>query len=316
MVMNCPYGAIEVRRDDHVVVSTVRNEILRLPYWLDYYRSLGFDRFFMVDNGSTDGTYELLLAQDDVTLFWTDESYAGGSCGVDWMNEIMDGYCRGHWVLMVDADELLVWPGCERETIQGLTAWFEGGGHAEALFVLMLDMYSDRPFGQVGYVVGMPFEDACPFFDHAPYQLQETERFPHRLAYGGARTRTFDALNAKRVVASKVPLLHWREGLAFSSGAHTLTGRAALAPMRGALLHFKLFDDIVEKCRVEAERREHSEGGREYVALGRVLHEAPGGFYDPGCSTRYEGPAQLVSLGLMDGHDPFGGLTMMEGPAG
>jgi Glycosyl transferase family 2 len=34
----------------------VRNENLRLPYFLDYHRSIGVARFFIVDNDSGDGT--------------------------------------------------------------------------------------------------------------------------------------------------------------------------------------------------------------------------------------------------------------------
>jgi hypothetical protein len=42
---------------------TVRNEILRLPQTLAHYRKIGVARFFIVDNGSTDGTREILAAQ-------------------------------------------------------------------------------------------------------------------------------------------------------------------------------------------------------------------------------------------------------------
>src|SRR5262252_6665055 len=49
----------------------VRNEVLRLPQTLGYYRKLGVARFFVVDNGSTDGSKEFLLAQPDCYVFVT-----------------------------------------------------------------------------------------------------------------------------------------------------------------------------------------------------------------------------------------------------
>ena len=43
--------------------TTLRNERVRLSYFLDYYRDLGVDHFLIVDNGSTDGSREYLLEQ-------------------------------------------------------------------------------------------------------------------------------------------------------------------------------------------------------------------------------------------------------------
>src|SRR5262252_7808355 len=94
--------------ETRVVVCVVKNEALRLPYWLDYYRSMGFDRFVFVDNSSTDGTLELLLAQPDAYVFATTEPYAASKYGVTWTNAVLDAVCDGRWTLVADADELLV----------------------------------------------------------------------------------------------------------------------------------------------------------------------------------------------------------------
>ena len=51
------------------------NEALRLPAFLDYYRRLGVGRFFIIDNKSTDGTAELLAAQDDSNLHHAHKQY-------------------------------------------------------------------------------------------------------------------------------------------------------------------------------------------------------------------------------------------------
>ena len=53
---------------------TVRDEILRLPQTLDHYRNIGVARFFVIDNGSTDGTRQFLLAQPDCHVFATHNS--------------------------------------------------------------------------------------------------------------------------------------------------------------------------------------------------------------------------------------------------
>ena len=44
-------------------LMVVRNEAIRLPHVFEHHRKLGVDRFFVVDNGSTDGGRDWLLAQ-------------------------------------------------------------------------------------------------------------------------------------------------------------------------------------------------------------------------------------------------------------
>ena len=44
-----------IRPDSLLLFSTLRNELVRLPYFLRYYRELGINHFLIVDNGSDDG---------------------------------------------------------------------------------------------------------------------------------------------------------------------------------------------------------------------------------------------------------------------
>ena len=88
--------------------GVVRNESLRMPYFLDYYRRMGVMRFFIVDNDSQDGTTEFLLAQPDCCVFHTKGSYAATRFGLGWINPVMSHYGDGHWIILADADEILV----------------------------------------------------------------------------------------------------------------------------------------------------------------------------------------------------------------
>jgi hypothetical protein len=300
---------IAIEPDSHVVLAIVRNELLRLPYLLSYYRRIGFDRFIFVDNGSTDGTRELLLESPDTFLFTTQDSFgeSGGGAGLGWKNALLDEYCVARWVLVADADELLVWPGSEQDNIKRLTRTFDAVG-AEALLTVMIDMYSDKPFGKIGYVPGAPFIESCPFFDHYRYYRIRTSHFPFRQFYGGVRERVFQALKDPSLdhmrwqtpTMSKVPLVRWRKGQRFVKSTHALFTPMKLAPMRGALLHFKMFDDLPGKCEVEAAREQHFDKSREYKVLGAAIKEANGCFYDPAHSMRYEGTRQLESLGFLN----------------
>jgi hypothetical protein len=304
--------------NEPVIISTVRNEFLRLPYFLVHYRSLGFKNFIVIDNDSTDGTREFLSAQSDVTLFETAESYKDSNYGMYWVKSILDEHCHDRWVLCVDADELLVWPNSENEAIQDLISRMDRAG-TQGLFTLMLDMYSDRSFGNIGYIRGMPFLTATPFFDRKLHEFVEIFIFPMRMTFGGPHSRVFSEIpNGRRhpPIVSKVPLIRWQLGQKFGPGTHTLTVPVTLAPMRGALLHFKLFDDIPERCREEVARGEHHAGAREYVALGLAIERTPNRcFFDPRYSVRYESTNQLMSLGFMNDQDPFSDLQPWISPA-
>ena len=88
-----------------VLMSVVKNEMLRLSYLLTYYRDIGFRHFIFVDNNSSDGTREFLLAQPDSFVFHTAESFgAWPGAGLVWKNALLDTHCDGHWVLVADAD--------------------------------------------------------------------------------------------------------------------------------------------------------------------------------------------------------------------
>ncbi|KZY31971.1 hypothetical protein A3731_22865 [Roseovarius sp. HI0049] len=81
-MLTCLSAAPEIAPEDILLVGCLRNEMLRLPAFLEHYRGLGVDRFLLVDNGSGDGSREFLLAQEDVTVFHTSQSYAESECGI------------------------------------------------------------------------------------------------------------------------------------------------------------------------------------------------------------------------------------------
>ena len=96
-----------IRPDSLLLFSTLRNELVRLPYFLRYYRELGINHFLIVDNGSDDGSDALLAAQADVSLWRTTAGYKASRFGVDWVTWLLARYGHGHWCLTLDADILL-----------------------------------------------------------------------------------------------------------------------------------------------------------------------------------------------------------------
>ncbi|HXP75657.1 MAG TPA: glycosyltransferase family 2 protein [Stellaceae bacterium] len=299
---------LDIHANHIVAVITQRDEALRLPYLLTYYRRLGADRFLVIDNGSTDGSRDMLLAQPDTLVFWTEDSYAASSFGMDWVNTLLNHFCDGNWVLVADADECLVWPDCESQTLRQLTLWMDSIG-AEALFTMMLEMYSDRAFGTIGYTAGESFLAYAPFFDRHGYVLAPFNAFPHCRILGGIRQRMYrDLPNSAGnfPTISKLPLIHWRRGQAFTGSTHFIRQPVRLAPMRGALLHFKMLDDLYEESRIEAVREQgFNKSAAAKLLIASIERNSHQSFYDPSISLKYIDTNQLVMLGLMSRDSAF-----------
>jgi hypothetical protein len=278
---------IDIADGEVLAFACVRNEILRLPWFLDYHRRLGVDRFLLVDNGSTDGTTDLLLSQPRVHVFWTTDSFA--RMGMRWLNRLLGRHGIGHWTLTLDADELLVYPGCERAGLRALTSYLDRSG-AEAMECLMVDMYSAATIRDTPYRPGQSFLEACPYFDDDVLEA----------GLGGARRRLFwrDGDPVKPPYLRKIPLARWRRGLSFRASTHFLDD-ARLSQVRGALLHFKLFNDFHEKVAIGVAENQHWKDSREYRHYLAAIEENPDlrPFYEG--SIRFRDSQQLVDLGIM-----------------
>ena len=171
----------------------VRNEIVRLPRLLDYYRGLGVDRFLTVDNGSKDGSLEYLLAQPDVHVFSDPGSFATHKAV--WRAGMLTEHCQGIWTLNIDADEFFVFPGMEELKLREFCRFLDSE-HSLGLFSPMVDMYSREPLDEVRLNPGDDLLDVYPYFDARGYSLQfRLERVgnttPAWRLRGGSRERIF-----------------------------------------------------------------------------------------------------------------------------
>ncbi|MDO3383258.1 glycosyltransferase family 2 protein [Gilvimarinus algae] len=278
----------------------VRNETLRLPYFLKYYRTLGFQEFVFVDNASTDGTTQFLLEQDDCTVFWTDQPYSESCCGIDWINQLLSQLEGQQWVLIVDADEILVFPKIESIPLRELTDCLEHEG-ANALPTFLLDMYGEGPISKIQYSQEGSFISTCPYFDRSGYTLAEAGYFKGLPVRGGARQRLFwDGIQhtANPPYLAKTPLVKWNREMRLEASTHIVQG-ARPGSTSGALLHFKMLSDFSESVALEASRKEHWDDAGQYAVYSSVVKACPD--LNPMCSLseRYENSMQLVELGLM-----------------
>jgi Glycosyl transferase family 2 len=68
-----------------------------------------------------------------VTLFTTREEFKSSAGGMNWLHPLLDFYGDGHWCLIIDADELFVYPGFERHKISHLCKKLGKASYEEGL---------------------------------------------------------------------------------------------------------------------------------------------------------------------------------------
>ena len=277
--------------------TRLRNEHLRLPWLFDFYRSQGVDRFFVVDNGSDDGSRDYLLGRPDTHLFLTTNSYAVFGGGMRWLNHLLDRHGSGAWCLTVDVDEVLAYPHAEFLGLKELTAHLDREG-AQGLFTFMLDMYAEEPLQEVAYLPGDNPLQLCPCFDRSGYIRRDHPDFPFKMVAGGLVSRFLYDGRQDGLFLHKIPLVRWQEELRYTSSTHTMYP-IALAPETGVLLHFKFIADFIDRARIETERRQYWQGAKRYAEFSRRLDTAAPIDFRCEVTERFDSTAQLVELGLM-----------------
>ncbi|MEM7240713.1 MAG: glycosyltransferase family 2 protein [Pseudomonadota bacterium] len=278
----------------------------RLPYWLNFHRALGVRHFLIVDNDSSDGTSNFLADQSDVSLWSTKARYRDARFGLDWSSYLQLKFGAGHWCLLLDADELLIYPFHDTHNLYTLTEEMEKRNQI-ALGCLMLDMYAKDGLGRGNYVSGTDPISVLSNFDVGPYRSVRQAPRQNLWVQGGMRERAFFAHNPRQSpTLNKIPLVNWKRAYAYTNSAH-----AALPPhmnlqydgpteskrITGALLHTKFLPEIVERSEIEKKRGQHFHTPEIFDRYYDAIQNKPNVWSEH--SATYEGWQQLEDLSLI-----------------
>lgn len=166
----------------------VQNERDRLPHTLTHHRRLGIQSFFVIDNSSTDGTIDYLLAQPDTHVFSTDDAYQNARLGIDWLHRLLQDYGRDRWCLVIDADEHFVYP--DADSIAELCETLDARG-INCLATQFIDLYADEAISRTTLRSGQSLTECCPYFDRTGYYNFPPQGSGLPRIYGGVRARLF-----------------------------------------------------------------------------------------------------------------------------
>jgi hypothetical protein len=212
----------------------------------------------------------------------------------DWVYFLLGRYGLGHWCIVVDADEIFIYPHWERLSIRDLCDFLVQQGYT-ALHGFLLDMYSDKPICKAGYISGSDPLLEAQYFDPDTHYIRWTPFTSQRFTFwGGVRRRVFGFSPC----LSKVPLFQFNTNLSLFVGAHFIN-KAVMADICAAVLHFKYFSDFCTIAKREAERKEHWNNAHQYVAYAKkILREPSLSLYYEN-SARFTNSEKLVKMGIM-----------------
>jgi len=282
---------------DLVLVAVTRDDAVRLPYWLNYYRALGVEDFVIVNNESTDGTLRLLEGESGMTVFNAKGSFKSAHFGIDWVNSLLARYCRDKWVLFVDTDEYLAYDGVEGRDLRDLMSWLESAG-ATSLQCMMVDLYSDKAASQNVVDAGEDPLTVCRLYDPDGYNRIFDPRTRTTWIKGGPRARAFFSSASAAPALNKTPLVRWARSSLFVQVAHRLwpvelNDSSLSRGVTGALLHQKFLSDVGAKLMNADHVAQHDDEYLQYGDFGEVAH------LSNERSHVYESSRSLLDDGLM-----------------
>ncbi len=294
-----------IKPGDILLVCTLRNEAVRMPYFLQYYRNLGVNHFLFVDNGSTDSVMDLFAGKSDISVWYTNGSYKSASFGVDWMNALKRRYAHGHWTLVVDPDEFFIYPFCDSRPVRALTDWLDTSA-IRSFSAMLLDMYPKGQIDEFPYQAGQDPLEITSWFDAGNYSIKKNPQYGNLWIQGGPRARAFFQDNPQKAPAlNKIPLVKWDRNFAYVSSTHALLPRGLNLVYEewggekpsGILLHTKFLNTFSHKAQEELNRKQHYANSIEYQAYAETMKNQP----DLWCkwSEKYINWRQLEILGLM-----------------
>ena len=201
---------------------------------------------------------------------------------------------------MLDADEILTFPGCEHTSVRELCNALDRAGK-RAMSGVMIDMYGAGSIAETRYVPGDDFLDHCRYFDRRTHHQSVENAGPfsnQTFRFGGARTRVFGS--EVDYLVTKTPLIRYEPDVVLAGGQHWTSHPSERIAHDGcAVLHFKYFSSLVDRATAEAERAESSQWRQQIESYRATLdRDRDLRLYDPSRIDRVRG--QHAARGARD----------------
>lgn len=239
-----------------------------LSVFLDYYRAIGVQEFFLIDDGLEPAARETILKQPDCVLFESAGHSYDHCFGAYWINWLRSSFSHEGWDLFLDQNSYLSLPDLGALGLQAHLDLMEARDE-EVLSAVRLYLYKAASQHSDDVVRGDPGHSSYAFDSRV--RLHNSLYCPYTAdirQYGKSVT---DVMDVQHIC---VPLLRSDIDIQFLSGNH-LTTPASVSSLRGALL------DLAPP------------NGSNQDDKGPEINVDQPGFVG------YEGPEQLEVLGIV-----------------
>src|SRR5215212_4568263 len=282
------YGPEEIPYDEDelVLVCMIRDGRPYVKSFVEHHTSMGIKHLFFLDNGSTDGTVEVLKKYDNVSVLRTGLPFKRYEVSMG--QYLVERFGQeGRWCLYADMDELFDYPYSDVVSLSSFLRYLNERSYT-AVVAQMLDMFPEEPLSGRASNPDEPLKERHRFYDisnvkrmsikeHAltdpltcnnTYESNDIEFF-----YGGAFETLFDC----------IPLWLTRFALTFSDGkvkqfagsGHRVDD-ARVADLTSVYLHYKFLDGYFHEQVASAVREEnYPYDSRQYKRYLQVLENSP-----------------------------------------
>lgn len=253
---------------DPIVIFMVKNDLLRTKMIINYYRKLGIKLFAVIDDESTDGTYEYLLEQSDVDLYTTNLSYTTNIRQAR-INRLIDLYGFNKWYLIIDSDELFTYHNCENISIDKYISTLK----TKTVKSLLLDMYSEEGlFSEV-----KDYEEITKKFKYFSLGYYYEKNIKGKFIIGGKRSKEFN----NNCTASKISLVKFENGMIMSNSHCMFPYYYNFQDATTILRHYKFIKSDIKRIKERIKNNSFVDGSREYKNyLNRINNDNNINFFD------------------------------------
>jgi hypothetical protein len=277
-----------------IFICVVKDDLERIKMSYAHHREIGIKQFVFLDNGSTDGTFEWLREQEAVVLQTEDRFIQWAK--IAWVSKIISHFGFDRWYLIVDSDELFVYPHCEETPISDYIANLEQT-HRTRDLSFMLDMYSDKPlFDEVD--PDRSIRSNFRYFDTDSYIM--TNCLHYRKIVGGPRERLFAEKGGMEMLQNKYPLVYLKRGDVYRYHYVSPYRDNFTTCCTSTLLHYKFLNGDYEKYMKIANEGNYANGSRLYKTIVSKVSSQSGLCFWNEHSAEYQDSVDLLKNRLIN----------------